>query len=139
MVGKQAQGERVERLRRHMAALGIDEDDLEERFVRAQGPGGQKVNKTSSAVHLHHRPSGLRVKAQSERSQAENRLRARERLCERLEAARRAAREEARDAQERARRQRRRPSAGARRRNVADKRRRGARKQERGRPDPGGE
>ena len=40
------------------------EADLVEKFVRASGPGGQKVNKTSSAVYLKHLPSGIEVKAQ---------------------------------------------------------------------------
>ena len=56
-----------------MAALGIREEDLEETFVRSQGAGGQNVNKRSSSVVLVHRPTGIRVKCQTERSQAQNR------------------------------------------------------------------
>ena len=67
-----------------MAKAGLREADLEEHFARAQGPGGQKVNKTSSAVMLRHVPSGLWVKAQTSRSQAQNRTLARRRLAERL-------------------------------------------------------
>lgn len=51
---------------------------------RASGPGGQKRNKTSSAVRLHHRPSGLIVKAAESRSQHENKARALRRLREAL-------------------------------------------------------
>jgi hypothetical protein len=47
---------------------------------RARGPGGQKRNKTSSAVRLHHLPSGLIVKAAESRSQQENKNRALRRL-----------------------------------------------------------
>jgi hypothetical protein len=47
---------------------------------RASGPGGQKRNKTESAVRLRHRPSGLSVIAEESRSQAENRTRALRRL-----------------------------------------------------------
>ncbi|MBN1361176.1 MAG: peptide chain release factor-like protein [Sedimentisphaerales bacterium] len=69
-----------------MAALGLREQDLQEKYVRSSGPGGQKVNKTSSCVHLKHLPTGLEVKMQRERSQPLNRYYARKRLCEMLEA-----------------------------------------------------
>lgn len=69
-----------------MAALGIEERDLEERFICAGGPGGQKVNRTATCVYLRHRPTGLEVKMQRERSQALNRYLARRRLCELMEA-----------------------------------------------------
>ena len=67
-----------------MAKARIDEKDLTEQAVRASGPGGQKVNKTSSAIVLKHGPSGQEVKAQSHRSQVMNRYDARKRLAERL-------------------------------------------------------
>jgi hypothetical protein len=51
---------------------------------RASGPGGQKRNKTSSAIRLRHRPSGLRVIAEESRSQHENRARALRRLRQAL-------------------------------------------------------
>jgi RF-1 domain len=51
---------------------------------RASGPGGQKRNKTSSAVRLRHPPSGLIVIAEESRSQHENRLRALRRLRQAL-------------------------------------------------------
>jgi RF-1 domain len=51
---------------------------------RASGPGGQKRNKTSSAVRLRHLPSGLMVIAEESRSQHENRLRALRRLRQAL-------------------------------------------------------
>src|SRR5579859_4717913 len=51
---------------------------------RASGPGGQKRNKTSSAVRLRHEPSGLIVIAEESRSQHENRVRALRRLREAL-------------------------------------------------------
>src|ERR1039457_5203918 len=57
-----------------MARLGIRESDLEENFVKGSGAGGQKVNKTSSCVWLRHKPSGIEVKCQWERSQALNRF-----------------------------------------------------------------
>ena len=62
-----------EELLARMEGLGIREEDLRETFVRASGPGGQKVNKTSSCVSLMHVPTGLSVKCQQERSRALNR------------------------------------------------------------------
>ncbi len=77
--------EKEAELRRRMAACGLAEEDLEETFVRASGPGGQKVNRTATCVRLLHRPTGLAVKMQQERSQGLNRFFARRRLCELLE------------------------------------------------------
>jgi protein subunit release factor B len=72
-------------LEARMAGLGLREEDLEEKFVRSSGPGGQKVNKTASCVYLKHVPTGLEVKMQRDRSQPLNRYHARKRLCELME------------------------------------------------------
>ena len=74
----------VERMRR----LEINEADLEESFARSSGPGGQNVNKVSTAVTLRHLPSGISVTVQDSRSQAVNRKLARERLLDAIESAR---------------------------------------------------
>ncbi len=72
-------------LRERMAKLGVSESDFRETFIRSSGPGGQKVNKTSSCVFLIHLPTGLSVKCQQERSQTLNRFLARRLLLDRIE------------------------------------------------------
>lgn len=79
-------GAKREALIKKMEALGIREQDIEEHFIRAQGRGGQKVNKTSSCVYLKHLPTGIEVKCQRERSQAQNRFHARALLAKKIEA-----------------------------------------------------
>ena len=73
------------KLYRRMQALGVNEQDLEESFVRSSSPGGQNVNKVASCVCLRHRPTGLVVKCQKFRTQAANRFWARQILLEKIE------------------------------------------------------
>jgi protein subunit release factor B len=65
--------------------LGIREEDIEESFVRSRGRGGQNVNKVATCVILRHRPTGIIVKSQQERSQALNRFHARRILADKVE------------------------------------------------------
>lgn len=71
----------------------LPEDELEETFARSSGPGGQNVNKVSTAVTLRHRPSGLSVTVQDSRSQMRNRQLARERLFDAVQGQREEARQ----------------------------------------------
>lgn len=130
------QAERVAALARRMAALGVREPDLIERFLRGGGPGGQKINKTSSCVVLYHSPSGVTVRCEQERSQAANRYLARLMLCERLETLQQEAVAARRALLERTRRQSRRPPRQAQMRRLRDKRFRSQRKAERRPPPP---
>ncbi|XP_058230926.1 mitochondrial translation release factor in rescue [Hemibagrus wyckioides] len=63
----------------------LNEEDLEEQFVRGSGPGGQATNKTSNCVVLKHLPTGVVVKCHETRSVELNRKRAREILQEKLD------------------------------------------------------
>jgi protein subunit release factor B len=123
-----------EDLRLRMKRLHVLEGDLVERFIRGSGPGGQKINKTSSCVQLRHVPSGIEIKCQHSRSLAANRVKARSLVCELLEE-----RELERQAQRRfeaakRRRQKRQPSRRQKKINVANKRRHGTKKRLRDRP-----
>jgi len=97
-----------DRLKQRMATMGVREQDLVETFVRSSGPGGQNVNKTSTAVILRHAPSGIQVRCEAERSQGRNRVKARELLLDRLDEARRRSLADEKARAELARRQRRR-------------------------------
>ena len=120
-----------------MQALGVREEDIEEQFVRSSGAGGQKVNKTSTCVVLHHRPTGIRVKCQRERSQALNRFLARRILLDKIEAKLRGIRTAAEQEIARIRRQKRQRSRRAKLKLLADKRHQAEKKSRRAavRPD----
>ncbi len=72
-------------LKKRMEELNILEKDIEEKFVRSSGHGGQNVNKTSTCVYLRHVPTGIEVKCMKDRSQSINRFLARRELIKKIE------------------------------------------------------
>ena len=114
--------EKLNDLAQRMAALGITEENLLEKFVRGSGSGGQKINKTSSCVFLKHLPSGVCIKCQMDRSRELNRFHARRELCEQLEHIRDGKASAKTQAIEKMRRQKRQRSRRSKQRSVADKR-----------------
>ncbi len=64
--------------------LEVNLDDIEEKFIRGGGRGGQKINKSANAVQLRHLPTGTNVKYQKHRARAMNRILALRELLEKL-------------------------------------------------------
>jgi protein subunit release factor B len=124
--------EKERALLERMASLGVVESDLRETFVRSSGPGGQKVNKTSSCVQLVHIPTGLSVKCQRERSQAINRFLARRLLLDRIEKLQKGVVEAEKDRAEKIRRQKRKRSKRAKEKMLEGKHRQSEKKGLRG-------
>lgn len=124
-------GQTLKNLEEQLEALGLLREDLREQFVTASGPGGQHVNRSSTAVRLRHEPTGVEVRVEGERSQLQNRRVARMRLIDLVEKKRAAEKAEKIARREKQKRARRRPSKAARKRNVETKRKRGAVKQTR--------
>jgi len=115
-------------LREMMARLGVRKEDIEEKFIRSQGPGGQNVNKVSTCVHLRHLPTGIEVKCQKERSQVQNRYCARQILLKKIECVLLGKLSEEQKRIEKIRRQKRKRSRRAKLKMLESKRRRAAKK-----------
>lgn len=109
-------------LEERMAALGVVEADLVEKFILGSGSGGQKINKTSSCVYLKHEPTGIEIKCQANRSRELNRYQARRELCDKLDEIRLGKASARQQEMEKTRRQKRRRSRRSKQQSVADKR-----------------
>ncbi len=77
--------EKIRALEKKMKYLGIHKKDIQEKFITSSGRGGQKVNKSSSAVFLSHLPTQISVKFGKYRSQHLNRFMALRSLVEKIE------------------------------------------------------
>lgn len=109
-----------------LAQLGLAAADFEEKFARSSGPGGQHVNKVSTAVTLRHVPTGVAVTVQDSRSQAANRELAWERLLGAIARRREEERAARRSAAEKKRRQNAKRPWALKQRILESKRRRSA-------------
>jgi protein subunit release factor B len=107
-------------------ALGLREEDFSESFCRSSGPGGQNVNKVSTAATVKHEPSGRAVTAQDTRSQSMNRQLAWQRLLDAFEQAVLDERAAAKHEREKKRRQTAKRPWGLKQRILDGKKKRGA-------------
>ena len=116
-----------------MAHPTLRDEDLKEIFASSQGPGGQHVNKVSTAVTITHLPTGISVTVSDSRSQSMNRKLARERLARKIDERLIARRQKVRSEIAKARRRRPRRSPSEQLKLVESKRHRSQIKQGRGR------
>ncbi len=123
--------DKIKDIETRLRDLGVSTDDLVEKFVRGSGPGGQKINKTSIAVYLRHKPTGIEIKVQQSRSQADNRFVARRKLVEKLEALQEQTRSIEEQRVAKIRRQKRKRSKRAKEKLLADKKHQAEKKKQR--------
>jgi len=130
MIGK----DKHEALKKRMEKLGIEDQDLTEKFIIGSGSGGQKLHKTSSCVYLKHIPTGIEVKYQKDRSRENNRFFARRLLCEKIEEKVLQEKSEKQKMVEKIRRQKRKRSKRAQEKMLDTKKHRGEIKEKRQKP-----
>ncbi|UCF87307.1 MAG: peptide chain release factor-like protein [Nitrospiraceae bacterium] len=123
--------EKEKALRKKLDSLGIYEKDIEESFIRSQGRGGQKVNKTSTCVYLKHIPTGLEVKCQKGRTQGLNRYYARQLLFAKVDRLIKGKKSDEEQRIEKIRRQKRKRSKRAKEKMLEEKRLLSLKKKER--------
>ncbi len=123
--------ETIEKIKQLMILASVFEEDIEESFILGSGPGGQKVNKTSSTVRLYHEPSKTTIKYGEGRSREMNRWLARRQLAEKILEKEKSEHSKRRQETERVRRQKRRRSRRQKAKMVAEKRQHGEKKTDR--------
>lgn len=124
--------QKIARLEKRLEELGVRESDIEEKFIKGSGSGGQKINKTSSCVQLRHLPTGIEIKCQRTRSQYLNRYHARKELLETLEEREKGAQSKRASEIAKIRRQKARRSRRSKNKILSDKRQRSEVKKLRG-------
>jgi peptide chain release factor len=123
-------------LYKKMKKYGVKEKDLQEKFIRSSGKGGQRTNKVETCVYLKHIPTGIEVKCQRERSQSKNRFLARRWLMDKIEAMLEKKKTAEEQRIEKIRRQKRKRSKRAKEKILEQKKRQAEKKKLRGNPRP---
>lgn len=121
-----------EKLDKKFEKYRVRESDIEEKFIRSSGKGGQNVNKVSTTVYLKHYTTGIEVKCRRERTQGLNRFFARWLLAEKIEERVLGRISEKRQKMEKIRRQKRKRSKCAKEKMLEEKRNVSCKKEMRG-------
>ncbi|NQT30596.1 MAG: peptide chain release factor-like protein [Candidatus Saganbacteria bacterium] len=116
-------------LEQQLERLGIKDKEVIEKFIRSSGPGGQKVNKSSTCVYLKHIPTGIEVKMAKNRSQALNRFLAWRLLARKIEERKLGEKSEEKKRIEKIRRQKRKRSKRSKEKMLRQKKLRSHKKQ----------
>jgi peptide chain release factor len=118
--------------------LKVFAEDVEEKFIRGGGAGGQKINKTASCVWLKHLPTGFEVKVQKHRERERNRMSAYKLLILKIEEEVLGAKSDRAKKAFKIRKQKKRRSKKAKEKMLEAKRRQGEKKDRRRKVDSGG-
>ncbi len=127
---------KLDALLARMKALGIEENDLIEKFILGSGHGGQKLNKTANCVYLKHEPTGIEVKVQKSRSREMNRFFARREICDKLEARIKGKKSKEERRRYKIHKQKARRSRRAKKKMLEEKKKQAQKKELRKNPDP---